>query len=180
MLGSFLAGGWFSRRLEMRPFSSVDCSDDYLASLNDREHMRFSRQRLVSHTPEAVDLYIAEVRGDGGELIACRLRNTSQLAATVSARCLQDEGVVELGLMTLISYARQGIGYEAWRSAVEVVGSCPEVRRIQAGTDIDNVGMQRVIERSGFTVTGTKCPLYRGESGPQTLVYELDVRGWPT
>jgi len=176
LLRSVLPKGWFSTRLAMCAFSQEDCSDDYLESLNDREHMRYSRQRFLCHTPETVEVYISELRAVGGELIACRLRNSAKLAATVSARCLQDEGVVELGLMTLVSYARQGVGHEAWRSVVDVVGSCPEVTLLRAGTDIGNAGMQRIIEGSGFTATGSEYRIPRGEVVPRSLVYELDVR----
>jgi RimJ/RimL family protein N-acetyltransferase len=61
------------------------------------------------------------------------------------------DGAVEIGYGLAGPYRRQGHGTEMVRGLVDWFRAQPDVRRVVAGTLVDNVPSRRVLERAGFS-----------------------------
>jgi ribosomal-protein-alanine N-acetyltransferase len=65
-----------------------------------------------------------------------------------------DGGCLEIGVLLFPEHRGRGIGTAAQRLLVEHLFRTTIVHRVQAGTDVDNVAEQRVLERLGFRREG--------------------------
>ena len=63
-------------------------------------------------------------------------------------------GVWEIGVLVVPEMRRRGIGTAAQRQLVEYLFSTTTAHRIWAGTEVDNIGEQRALERCGFRQEG--------------------------
>ena len=59
---------------------------------------------------------------------------------------------------------------EAARLAIKWAFNHPEVKAVEAETDINNAASQKVLEKCGFKATGTM-----GEEGPRYILYREEV-----
>ena len=75
---------------------------------------------------------------------------------------LGEDGVVEIGYGTNEGFEGRGYMTEAVSAVVQWAAAQPDVRRIEAETDDDNLASQRVLIKAGFVPTGE-----RGEEGPR-------------
>jgi [ribosomal protein S5]-alanine N-acetyltransferase len=65
-----------------------------------------------------------------------------------------DGGCVEIGAMVFPEHRGHGLGTAAQRLLVDYLFSTTLVNRVQAVTDVENVGEQRALERAGFRREG--------------------------
>ena len=64
---------------------------------------------------------------------------------------VDEQGKVSLGYIINPDYKGRGYATEATRALVHVLTTIPEVWRIWAFCDVDNIASQKVLEKSGFT-----------------------------
>lgn len=78
-------------------------------------------------------------------------RQTRQIVADAKFKGEPDEtGTVEIGYGTYPAFQRQGYMSEIVGGLVNWVSHQPDVRRVMADTDVDNVASQRVLQKNGF------------------------------
>lgn len=89
------------------------------------------------------------------------------------------EKLLEIGFMLVPDERGKGYCTEAARILVDYLFLSREIVRIQACTDVRNVGSQRVLEKVGFKKEGTlrKSFFNRGE-WRDTLVYSILREEW--
>ncbi len=75
---------------------------------------------------------------------------------------LNDDGSVEIGYGISTKYQGRGYATEAVDAMVTWALRQPEVKRVEAETEPDNIASQRVLEKCGFIPAGTT-----GEEGPR-------------
>jgi len=142
---------WVESGLLLRAFKESDICLEYLRTLNDADYMRFSRQGLVAHDRHTAFAYLTELERTGGVMIAGFAEATRNLVATVTIRPGPTSGAVEMGLLTLQPFQRQGVGRTTWQACLTYLKSRESrVNEVLAGTHKDNVGMQRILLESGF------------------------------
>lgn len=78
-------------------------------------------------------------------------RQTRQIVADAKFKGEPDEtGTVEIGYGTYPTFQGRGYMSEVVGGLVDWVSHQPNVRRIMADTDIDNLASQRVLQKNGF------------------------------
>lgn len=73
-------------------------------------------------------------------------------------------GMVEIGYSVLPEFQRQGLATEMVAGIVQWAKHRPEVRRVEAKTNVDNIPSIRVLEKNSFTCVGVG-------SEPSTIRY---------
>ncbi len=78
-------------------------------------------------------------------------RQTRQIVADAKFKGEPDEtGTVEIGYGTYPAFQRRGYMSEIVGGLVDWISRQPDVRRIMADTDEDNLASQRVLQKNGF------------------------------
>ncbi len=107
-----------------------------------------TRQSFAEHR------YLAD---DHGLLLA--VTRAGEVAGDVSYRLVKHGGgianrVYEIGITIAPAHRGQGFGAEAQRLLAAYLFATYPIARVQATTDVTNIGEQRALERAGFTREG--------------------------
>jgi len=88
-----------------------------------------------------------------------RLFVHSEMGNVVGSACFKNspkDGLVEIGYGVLELYSGKGFATAGVAMILKEAFSKPEVKGITAETSVDNIASQRVLEKNGFTKTGTR------------------------
>jgi ribosomal-protein-alanine N-acetyltransferase len=135
----------------LKPFCVDDISADYLQWLADPEVVRFSNQRFRTHTRETALAYLNSFDGSNNLFLGIRLAETNRLVGTITAYRSQPHQTADIGL--LIGDRNcwgKGIGMDAWGTLMEYLLNICCLRKVTGGTLRCNIGMVRIMERSGM------------------------------
>ncbi|KAG7568681.1 GNAT domain [Arabidopsis thaliana x Arabidopsis arenosa] len=138
-------------RISLRPMTLSDV-DDYMVWATDPKVARFCTWEPCTSRDEAIK-YITD-----------RVLTHPWLRAI----CLEDDRPIGYILIMAVDNIRKEIGYVLARKywgkgfateavrlvTAEVFKEFPEIERLEALVDVDNVGSQRVLEKVGFTKEG--------------------------
>lgn len=73
----------------------------------------------------------------------------------LSFKGIDENGIVEIGYGILPEYEGKGFATEAVFAAVDWAIKQPEVTRIEAETDFENIASRKVLEKCGFHANGS-------------------------
>jgi [ribosomal protein S5]-alanine N-acetyltransferase len=144
-------------RLQLVPFAAACICPEYLGWLNDPVVTRFSNQRFRRHTVDSAREYLDSFRGTSNRFIAIRVGADGRMIGTMTVYLAAQHGTADLGLL-IGDRAVWGRGYglEAWSGLMsQLLGE--GLRKITAGTVRPNVGMQRIMERSGMRLEAVRA-----------------------
>lgn len=145
-----------SSGIALQPFSEAFISPKYISWLNDKELMKFSRQRLHTHSKEScMDFLRSFNHGDNffWAIIADQLGHIGNITANADT-C---NGVVDLAIMVGDQRARRtGLALAAWQTAMDYLLSDGGFRKVTAGTMSCNLPMLKLMQRSGMKPDGCR------------------------
>ncbi len=151
------AAGLTSRRLRLEPFDESCICAAHLSWLSDPEVMRFSNQRFGAHTMESVRAYVRSFEGSGHSFWAIRLAGGDRLIGTMTAYVAEPHRTADMGLLIGDKTCwGQGLGLEAWTALMTHLFDARGMRKVTAGTVRPNVGMMRIMERSGMQLEAVR------------------------
>jgi ribosomal-protein-alanine N-acetyltransferase len=164
-------------RLILCPFTASDITGEYLRWLNDPEVVRFSNQRFRRHDEASCLAYLRTFTGSDNLFLSIRLSEDNQLIGTITAYTSPHHGTADMGL--LIGERNlwgRGFGHEAWNLLLVDLFQVRKLRKVTAGTLKCNLGMTRIMERSGMHLEAirSKQELVNGE--PQDVLYFAKFR----
>ena len=137
-----------SERLAIRTFERGDVTDAYLSWLNDRELMRFSRQRLLAHTRESCEEYRRSFEGSPNFFWNVERQADGLQVGTLTAYVDPGNDVANVGI--LIGLPGEGYGSEAFGAALAYLFEFLAVPKVTAGTLRTNQAMIGVARRHGM------------------------------
>lgn len=144
-------------RLTLRPYRLADISERHVAWLNDKEVVRYSEQRHMTHTMETQHSYLATFPVDSRIwLISVKPESALGTIGTIAAYIDPNNAVANMGILIGEKAAwGQGYGTEAWRA---VMRHLPEigVQKIEAGCMAINASMNTICATSGMTLEGMR------------------------
>ncbi|HEY1312446.1 MAG TPA: GNAT family N-acetyltransferase [Steroidobacteraceae bacterium] len=140
-----------SRRLAIHPFDEACVSDEYLSWLNDQEVMRFSNQRFRAHSRQSARDYIASFAGTTNVFLAVRLAESGRMIGTMTAYISNQHTTADMGILIGDRACwGQGYGLEAWTTLMHNLFASWGMRKVTGGAARPNMGMVRIMERSGM------------------------------
>jgi len=129
----------------------IDVSDldsNYFQALNNSDHMRWSRQRSMNHDFDTTQTYINDLKIHG-EFIGVYNQRSSKLIGTITLRVRGRSA--QLGFLVFPQFANRGTLSIILPHLKKELHTSYDFKYLYIGTKIQNVGMKRVAEKSGFT-----------------------------
>lgn len=161
------------------PFTAAHVSQDYLSWLNDRRLMRYSRQRLRSHTEESSRAYLESFTGTPNFFWAVERLDGAHIGS-MTTYVDDHQRTADLGI--LIGHPEacgKGYGSEAWGLALGHVFSVLNLRKATAGAVAPNEAMLRICRKWDMRLEGTRRKQEVLEEGPaDVLLFGLLREEW--
>jgi ribosomal-protein-alanine N-acetyltransferase len=153
MTSAVIAG----ERLCLCPFTESDITADYIRWLNDPEVVRFSNQRFRRHDEKSCLAYLRTFADSDNLFLAVHLADDKRLIGTMTAYVSSHHGTADMGLLIgECGLWGQGFGLEAWTLLLNHLLQVRRLRKITAGTLRCNLGMTRIMERSGMRMEAVR------------------------
>lgn len=167
-----------TERLRIVPFNEDFLTPRYVGWLADPDVVRHSEQRFRTHTLESCRGYYESFAGTDNAFWAlvakdAKLGHVGNMNAYVDSR----HAVADVGIL-LGERAVWGKGYgtEAWVAVMRHLFEDRGMRKITAGTLATNVGMVRIMERSGMIDDGRRTRQYVYDGVEVDVVYAAAFR----
>ena len=145
------------QHVDLRPFVDSCITDDYLGWLRDPEVLRFSNQRFRTHTRESCRQYLNSFSGTPNDFAAIYRRSDGRMVGTMTAYVSPHHGTADLGILVGDRQSwGHGIGLDAWRTLMDHLLFTVGLRKVTGGTLRPNIGMLRIMERSGMHHEATR------------------------
>lgn len=166
-----------SERLLLCPFTEADITAGYISWLNEPEIVRFSNQRFRRHDERTCVAYLRTFSGSENLFLGIRLAGDKRLIGTMTAYVSPHHGTADMGLLIgERSFWGQGLGLDAWRLLMRYLIQDKELRKITGGALRCNVGMVRIMERSGMHLEAARIGQEIVDGEPQDVLYFAKFR----
>ena len=159
-------------QVSLQRFDESFITPDYLGWLHDSEVVRYSRQRFRKHTKETCRAYLASFSESQNLFLAILMRDSGKMVGTMTAYVAASHGTADMGL--LVGDRTQwgkGVGLDAWQTLMDYLLRDCQARKVTGGTVCCNIGMIRIMERSGMHLEAVKVKQQIVEGEAQDELY---------
>lgn len=136
-----------TKRFQMRAFVRSDAAALF-GTFSDEAQCRYMSRPHFSTLEELTD-WLADSEWPGRTWVAID-KSDGSLAGRFVAFPGRDEGVLELGYLTVAERQGQGVGTECVAALIDHLFSESDYRRLYAEIDAENHASARLVERLGF------------------------------
>lgn len=165
------AKGLRGERVLLVPFGPDDITPEYLDWLNDPRVVRFSNQRFRRHAVPSAKEYLASFAGSSNLFLSIRMGATNAPIGTMTAYISDHHGTADCGILIGNPSAwGQGLGQDAWNTLTEWLLAQDGIRKLTAGCLAPNLGMVRLMERSGMHLEATRRAQEIFEGRPENIL----------
>lgn len=148
----------------LREFTQDDISSDYIGWLNNKDLVRFSNQRFMTHDESSCRDFFTSVNRSNSVFLAIEYEApgvtgslSTALVGTMTVHFNQHHGTADMGILVgEPSVTGLGVASAAWGMAMNHALAIPEVRKVTAGTLSCNQPMLGVIRKSGMQPDGIR------------------------
>ncbi len=167
-------------RTRLVEFSEEFISSDYIAWLNDKDVIQYSRQRFQTHDAESCKRFLDSFTSTDNKFLAIALRENNQHIGNVTTCADMINGVCDLQIMIgEKSLWGQGYAREIWQALIFYVFDQGKIRMITGGTMATNTGMIKVMENSGMQPYYTRKEYFLDDGKKiDSLHYYCDKDTW--
>jgi len=166
--------------VQVVPFEDRHLTEAYLGWLNDPETMRFSENRHRTHTLDTCRAYAESFLGTPHCFWAIETDALGHVG-NINAYVDEPNRVADVGI--LVGHREswgKGIGLEAWMLVCSYLFMERGLRKVTAGTSANNVGMRRIMEKSGMVVDGVRSRHLMIDGQEVDVVYAaIFAKDWP-
>lgn len=143
--------------LIIEPFTDSDITEKYLGWLNDKNLLMFSEQRHKQHTFESASLYLRSFINSSNHFLSIKTKQSPTHIGNLTIYTDVNNKICDIGILIGDqNFSGQGLGFEAWRSAIDYLFANNMCRKITAGTMELNKPMIMIFEKSGMLREGTR------------------------
>jgi RimJ/RimL family protein N-acetyltransferase len=160
------------RKVAVQPYVAADVTADHVCWLNDPEVVKYSNQRFRTHDLASCQAYFDSFAGSDNSFLSIRRLSDDKAVGTLTVYRNQNHGTADVGIMVGDPSAwGQGVGQDAWSLVINWLINDEKVRKVTAGTLSCNVGMLRLMQRSGMVEEAMRHEQELVEGLPQDIVY---------
>ena len=141
-----------SSRITLTPMLESDVTDEYLATLNDKAYMKFSRNSNFTHTLSSQVRYIAGFLGSNNLLFAIRNIETEQLLGTINSYIDFSNMTLDLGFLIFKNHHAKGYASEALELLLPYLEEQFPGMTAVIGSDRNNIAMHKVAKKLDFQI----------------------------
>ena len=150
-------------------FTEADISNDYLDSLNDKYHVRYSQQRLIDHSAASCKEYILAEKRSGGLFLAARV--SGKHVANIGVNIDFVNRLANVSIFVFKSFAGGGVGSLVFSAAVKMCCEAGFFQKIEAGTMASNKAMLSLMRKAGMQEDGIRKSHLLGEGRFEDCVF---------
>lgn len=133
------------KEIVLEPACADHINADYLSWLNDKELMRFSRQRHFTHTRETSLAYQESFKGTNNHYWAIIEKESGRMIGTINAYVDKSGGTADVGILIGHPQARgKGYGKKAWALVLQFLFADLKLRKVTCGTVRGNKAMEGI------------------------------------
>lgn len=145
-----------TERLVISRFEQEDLTDEYLSWLNDPEITKYSNQRFIQHNYESSRAYLESFYESNNLFLKIKEKSYRKNIGTLTAYISPIHATADLGILIgNKNYHSLGYGYEAWQAIVNYL-FYKGLRKITAGTLVENKSMIKILEKNSMQLEGVK------------------------
>lgn len=161
-----------SERVTLQPIREEDITHEFVQYLNDPEVVKYSNQRFKNHTLESSLQYMHSFSGTENLYLGIKNNKSQNLIGSITAYIEPNHGAADMGLMIgEPAIWGQGFGLEAWSSLMQYLFNTENIRKITGGTLSKNLGMIKIMEKSGMHHEATKYQQEILDHAPVDMLY---------
>ncbi len=132
---------------------------------------------VSAHTRESALAYLNSFVGSGNLLLGIQMAEDQRLVGTITAYRSQPHRTADMGLLIGDrSCWGKGIGLDAWNTLMDYLLNACHLRKVTGGTLRCNVGMVRIMERSGMQLEAVRAQQELVDQVPQDALYYARFR----
>lgn len=166
-----------SAQVVLRRFNVGDITDSYIGWLNDSEVVRFSNQRFRAHDRESCQRYLFTFEGAENLFLSIADAETGRAIGTMTVYVSLPHNTADMGIMVGDPAVwGRGFGQAAWSMMADWLLESGGVRKLTAGALACNVGMIRLMERSGMQHEATRHAQEIVEGRAEDILYYARFR----
>jgi RimJ/RimL family protein N-acetyltransferase len=144
-------------RVDLIPFHEQCITDDYLSWLNDKNLLRYSKQRLREHDRESCFAYLKSFEGSPNKFWAIRRRSDRLHIGSATAYVDLADRVADVGILIgHCSVRGNGFGREAWGQIMDFLFQVENLRKVTGGTLAANLPMVRIFLHWRMALEGVR------------------------
>lgn len=136
--------------LILKKLEPSDINEVYLGSLNDKNYMKYSRNRFTKHTNQTQEEYLLGFNQVSDLLFALRDREIDAFIGTITCHIDFVAQTINLGFLVFREYSNQGYGVKAVGVIKEYLSHQFPGMTLLIGTALTNLPMQKVAAGAGF------------------------------
>jgi RimJ/RimL family protein N-acetyltransferase len=160
------------KKIFLRDFTPEDITSQYLDWLNDKNLMRYSNQRFLSHTVESSLKYLDSFKSTNNLFLCVLEKNTGKSIGTLTAYISTRHHTADLGILIGDkSVQGKGYGQDAWNSLIRCISTSSKIRKITCGTLEVNKPMQKIAENSGMHLEAKRIAQELVDGIPVDMLY---------
>jgi len=160
------------RKVILRPFRFEDITPVYLGWLHDPTVVKYSNQRFHQHTVMSCQQYLASFQGSDNHFLAICDADSLNMVGTLTVYRNVHHGTADIGVLVGDTAVwGRGVGFEAFQTVVDALTRSGMIRKITAGTLALNVGMIRIMQKTGMTWEASRKGQELVSGEPVDVVY---------
>ena len=136
-------------------FTKENITPEYLSWLNDTEVVKYSNQRFKKHTIESSVNYLESFLGTNNLFLAIYLKEKNIFIGTMTVYLSEPHETADMAILIgKKSCWGSGVGLDSWVTVMEYLFRDISIRKITSGTLDCNLGMLKVMQKSGMIFDG--------------------------
>jgi ribosomal-protein-alanine N-acetyltransferase len=145
------------------PFTKKHLTEKYVSWLNNGENVRYSNQQFLKHSLQSGEDFLNSFSGGQNLFMAIHSLENNEHIGTITAYLTAQHRIADVGILIgEPSSWGKGLGLDAWEVMMNYLFEKKNVRKVTAGTVKPNIGMIRIMEKSGMSLEAIR---------PRHLVY---------
>ena len=153
--------------LRLEKFSKKYLTKEYLSWLNNKELMKYSENRHITHTLESCQKYHESFQ-DSHNLLFAVINDQNKHIGNINAYIDKNNAIADIGI--LIGKPGKGYGKKAWNLMIKTLFNQFNIRKITAGSMEKNIAMINIFKESGMSYEYTKEKYFNFEGSYVDLV----------
>ncbi|MDC2978521.1 GNAT family N-acetyltransferase [Pelagibacteraceae bacterium] len=156
--------------ISLELFNKQDINSDYINWLNDKDVVRFSRQRHKEHSFSTCLQYYDSLKKNKDYFLKIIFNKTNKFIGTMTY--IIDFDCVDIGILIGDkNYWGKQIGYEAWNLSIRYLFSLQKINRITAGCLTENIAMKKIMHKSNMVLVNNKTVFDKDNNIHEEFVY---------
>ena len=162
----------YGEKIELHSFKESFITDEYVSWLNDPEVVKFSNQRFHKHTIESCVDYLSSFNETDNLYLAILMKGSGNIVGSINAYINKEDSSADMGL--LIGKKEcwgNGLGLDAWKTLMNYLLNECNLTKVTGGTLRPNVGMVKIMEKSGMEIETGKLKQKLLDGKPQDVLF---------